>query len=186
MGLPLQRVAAVTGRTSDARRRIEDAVAQSSPALLVYFARRVQPSHQAADLLAETLLILWKRAASLPARDEEIRPWMFGIAHNVLLHHQRATGRQRALADRLRSMLDVTSQPGFAGDAVFDELHAALATLDQLDRDIIGLVHWDGFTLAETSRILGLKEGTVRSRYHRARGTLRSRLTTTHIPLETN
>lgn len=44
-------------------------------------------------------------------------------------------------------MLDVTPQPGFVDDAVFDELHSALATLDQWDRNIIDLVHWDGFTL---------------------------------------
>lgn len=186
MGLPLHRVTAVNARSSAARYRIEDAVSTNSAALLAYFARRVQPTHQAADLLGETLLIVWKRAASLPARDEEIRPWMFGIARNVLLHHQRAAGRQRALADRLRSMLDMPSQPGFVNDTVFEELHSALARLDELDRDIIGLVHWDGFTLVETSRILGMKEGTVRSRYHRARTTLRTMLTVTQIPLDAN
>ncbi len=45
-----------------------------------------------------------------------------------------------------------------------------------VDRDIIGLVHWEGFSLVEVSRILRMKEGTVRSRYHRARTSLRAEL----------
>jgi len=171
----------VNSPTDDTRRRIEDAVAANSPALLAYFARRVLPSHEAADLLAETLLILWKRAGALPARDEEIRPWMFGIARHVLLHHQRSTVRRRAVADQLRSILTITPSTAFADTALYEELHTALSALDQVDREIIALVHWDGFALVEASRILGMKEGTVRSRYHRARAALRTQLTTTSI-----
>ena len=167
--------------TTETRRRIEHAVAANSPALLAYFARRVDLSHEAADLLAETLMILWKRAAALPAQDDEIRPWMFGIARHVLLHHQRSTVRRRAVADRLRSILSSTPAPVFADTALFEELHIALGALDQVDREIIALVHWDGFALVEASRILGMKEGTVRSRYHRARTALRSHLTATSI-----
>ncbi|MFD0759501.1 RNA polymerase sigma factor [Arthrobacter ulcerisalmonis] len=48
-----------------------------------------------------------------------------------------------------------------------------MASLDAVDQDIIGLVHWDGFSLVEVSRIMKMKEGTVRSRYHRARTVLR-------------
>lgn len=171
-------------RDAEVRRRIEQAVAANSPALLAYFARRVQPPHDAADLLAETLLILWKRAASLPADDDDVRPWMFGIARHVLLHHQRSAIRRQALADRLRNVLVTSPKPGFDDSSVFDELHEALNSLDPVDRDIIALVHWDGFTLVAASRILDLKEGTVRSRYHRARAALRTRLSAAHAPAD--
>ena len=74
-----------------------------------------------------------------------------------------------------------TTAPQCADTALHEELHAALSALDQVDREIIALVHWDGFALVEASRILGMKEGTVRSRYHRARAALRTQLTTTSI-----
>lgn len=163
-------------RQSEAVARIENAVRAHSPALLAYFVRRVEPSHEAADLLAETLLVLWRRAASLPAVDEEVRPWMFGIARNVLLHHYRASSRRRAIADRLRDLLSTTPHAGFDAASEHDELREALQTLEEIDRDIIGLVHWDGFSLVEASRILRMNESTVRSRYHRARARLRAAL----------
>lgn len=166
----------MNGRADEQRRRIERAVPDHSPALLAYFVRRVDPGHVAADLLAETLLILWKRAGALPARDDEVRPWMFGIARNVLLHHRRSTARRYALADRLRSQLSADPSPGFTDDPAFGDLHDALGTLDQTDRDIIGLLHWDGLSLVEIARVLRMKEGTVRSRYHRARERLRDEL----------
>lgn len=156
--------------------RVEKAAREHAPALLAYFTRRLAQPHDAADLVAETLLILWRRASFIPADDSEVRPWMFGIGRNVLLHHRRRATRQRAVSDRLRSILSATSRPGFVEATEHDELHRALATLDLIDQDIIGLVHWDGFALIEVSRIVGMKEGTVRSRYHRARNALRTQL----------
>ena len=166
----------MSARNDEKRIRIERTVPLHAPALLAYFLRRVSQPHDAADLLSETLLVVWKRAAALPSDDDEVRPWMFGIARNVLMHHQRGSIRRQAVADRLRSRLSATPTPGFTDSSEFDDLHDALRALDQIDRDIIGLVHWDGFTLIETSRIMRMKEGTVRSRYHRARSRLRDEL----------
>lgn len=157
--------------------RVEKTVTECAPALLAYFARRVDRPDDAADLLSETLLVLWRRAAAMPTVDAQVRPWMFGIARHVLLHHRRSVGRQRAVTDRLRSILEATPHAGFADPTEYDELHAALRTLDAIDREIIGLVHWEGLSLAEAARVVRLKEGTVRSRYHRARATLRRSLT---------
>ena len=156
--------------------RVENAVREHAPDLLAFFARRVEHAQDAADLVAETLLAVWRRASSLPQRDEEVRPWLFGFARRVLLHHYRTASRQRALGDRLRSILAATPHAGFTDPTEHDDLHRAVASLDTLDRDIIGLVHWEGFSLVETSRILKLKESTVRSRYHRAKAKLRHRL----------
>lgn len=157
------------------RDRVIAAVNDNAADILAYLTRRVDPVEDAADLLSEVLTVLWRKAGALPARDEDVRPWMFGIARKMLHHHYRTLGRKHALADRLRSMLTVTDHPGFTTDDHLD-LRQALLGLDQIDRDIIGLVHWEGFTLADASRIMGLKEGTTRSRYHRARASLRTHL----------
>lgn len=163
--------------------RVEAVVQEHAPDILAYFARRVEPRHHAADLLSETLLIVWRRAASLPGVDGEVRPWLFGIARHVLMHHYRSATRQRALADRLRSILSVTPHAGFEDTTEYDDLRLAIASLDPLDQDIIGLVHWEGFSLVEASRILKKKETTVRSRYHRAKANLRAQLAQDTGPL---
>lgn len=166
----------MSGRSDEKRNRVERVVPEHSPALLAYFVRRVEPVDVAADLLSETLLALWKRANALPTRDDEVRPWMFGIARNVLLHHRRSISRRRALADRLRTQLSTETSVGFVDAPAFDELHDALGALDPTDREIISLPHWDGLPLVEIARVLRMKEGTVRSRYHRARARLRQEL----------
>lgn len=147
-----------------------------SPDLLAYFGRRVSEAADAADLLAETLLIVWRRASRMPAVEDEARAWMYGIARNVLLHHRRGFARRLALTERLRDALRTTLHPGFASVPDHEELHSALAALSDVDRDIIGLVHWEGFSLIDAGRVLGMKEGTVRSRYHRAKARLRDAL----------
>ncbi|WP_366145610.1 sigma-70 family RNA polymerase sigma factor [Cryobacterium sp.] len=160
----------------DRTARIENAVRLHSVPVLSYLARRVDETEDAADLLAETLLVVWRRAAALPADDAEVRPWMFGIARKVLMHHYRRATYQRTMGDRLRSILAATPRAGFSDPTEHDDLHRAIARLDMVDRDIIGLVHWEGFSLVEVSRVLHMKEGTVRSRYHRARTSLRTQL----------
>ena len=168
--------------SADERRaRVERAVQQHASALLGYFVRRVALREDAADLLAETLLVLWRRSRSLPDAEDEVRPWLFGIARNVLMHHQRGGIRRHAVVERLRGILEAEPHPGFADPTEHDELHQAIARLDPVDRDIIGLLHWEGFRLVEVARILRMNEGTVRSRYHRARAALREQLAETEV-----
>ncbi|UJP10131.1 RNA polymerase sigma factor [Microbacterium sp. KUDC0406] len=157
------------------RSRVAVAARAHAPALLASLSRRVDQPQDAADLLSETLLIVWRKAERMPASEDEIRPWMFGIAQHVLQHHWRSRARRSAIVERLREQL--MPESGFAEGPDFDDLHAALRTLDPVDREIIALVHWDGFSLAEVAGILRMKESTVRSRHHRARARLRGILT---------
>ncbi|MGI8868461.1 MAG: RNA polymerase sigma factor [Mycobacteriales bacterium] len=57
-----------------------------------------------------------------------------------------------------------------------ERLHTALTTLKPLDREIIRLVHWEGFSQAEVAQILERPGGTIRSRYTRARCALNAEL----------
>ncbi|MBF4599295.1 RNA polymerase sigma factor [Frigoribacterium sp. VKM Ac-1396] len=140
--------------------------------LLGYFLRRVRSAEDAADLLGETQLVVWRRVDQLPGEPLEARLWMFGIARRVLSTYRRAGARRVALADRLRQEIEVrgpVAQPASDGE----ELRALLLTLSYLDQEIIRLVHWEGFSLAEVATILDKRPGTVRSRYSRARMSLR-------------
>ncbi|MFE6735239.1 RNA polymerase sigma factor [Microbacterium sp. NPDC057650] len=153
------------------RARVAAATRVHAPALLASLTRRVEQPQDAADLLSDTLLIVWRKADRMPASDGEVRPWMFGIAQRVLQHHWRSRARRSAVVERLREQL--TTQSGFSEGPDFDDLHAALRELDPVDHEIIALVHWDGFSLIEVAGILRMNESTVRSRHHRARARLR-------------
>ncbi len=164
------------------RLRVETLVRAEAGNLLAYFSRRVSPQADAADLLGDTLLVLWRRARSIPDNDDEGRMWMFGIARNVLVTHRRGLSRRLALADRLRDEMSILPNSGALdgrlraapGDDRLEAVVSAIAELSAPDREIIMLVHFDGFTLVEAGRLLHLRATTARSRYHRARDRLRA------------
>lgn len=162
----------------DAVDRISAVVESHAPDLLAFFMRRVATAEDAADLLGEVLLVIWRRAGSIPADDEEARMWMFGIARNLLTTHSRTTRRRSALQDKLRGQLreQVVDTAGHNPD-----VRDLLGRLSATDQEIIRLTYWDGFTQKQASQLLGIPEGTLRSRHHRARESLRRMLADTGL-----
>lgn len=153
---------------------LEQMVPDLAPDLLNYFLRRVDVPSDAADLLGDTLVVLCRRAEAIPDDPLEARLWAFGIARKTLTGRRRTNRRRTALQTRLRNELTVDQSSPPTESSV--RLHAALETLDPLDREIIRLLHWDGFSQAEIATILHKPAGTIRSRYARARSTLRTQL----------
>lgn len=138
----------------------------NAPDLLAYFVRRVEHRADAADLLGDTLLVVWRKVRRLPVDDDQARMWMFGIARRVLSGHHRSRRRHGKLLERLRQELRVL--PSDVDERVVD-VRRCLSELDPTDQEIIRLVHWDGFSQVEVAALLGMPEGTVRSRHARAR-----------------
>jgi RNA polymerase sigma-70 factor, ECF subfamily len=142
--------------------------------LLGYLERRVGVREDAADLLAETFLVAWRRGADLPADLEPQRMWLFGIARHVLANHHRSSRRRRALAERLRATLG--RAPAVPDDAEAHAVRDAVRRLPGDQRELVMLVHWDGFTVAAAAELLGVNASTARGRYAAARAALRESL----------
>lgn len=79
-------------------------------ALLRYALRRVTDPADAADVVAETWTVAWRRRAELPGGNEN-RLWLFGVARRVLTNQRRGQQRRSQLTDRMRSELRTTSLP---------------------------------------------------------------------------
>ena len=155
-------------------RAIRVAVRDNTPDLLRFLLRRVPLPEDAADLLGETLLVVWRRAEDLPADPVEARMWMFGIARNVLLTHHRSLAKLTRLGERLREEFDRNSDNSQADVENRVELEAALRAIDDVKKEFVLLVHGEGFTVAEAGRILDLNPSTARSRYAAALAQLRA------------
>ncbi len=149
-----------------------------APRILDYFSRRVVNVEDAADLLGECLMVVWRRRRSVPRSETEARMWMYGVARKVLGTHRRGSLRRTALTERLKADLLVASgsYPSGGVDDVHSHLRALIADLDEIDREIISLTYWEGFSLAEAASILSMRASTVRSRHARARAQLRRAL----------
>lgn len=154
---------------------IRAALRDASGDLSAYLERRVRSREDAADLLSETMLQAWRRVDAFPTHDlARQRMWLFTIAANVLANYRRSRRRHQALADRLRSQLAMAnpSTDGVEGSDVRD----AVLQLHEAQRELVMLIHWDGFTIVDAAEILGLNPSTARSRYAAARVSLREAL----------
>lgn len=157
-----------------ARAEFRSILRDTSTDLLAYFERRVDVRDDAADLLGETMLQAWRRRGVLPEEPQRQRMWLFTIAANVLSNHHRSRRRRTALTARLRDRLADTS-----AEVDPTETHAirdAVLRLNQAHRELVMLIHWDGFTIAEAAEILGLNPSTARGRYSAAREVLKRSL----------
>ncbi|MBO0979439.1 RNA polymerase sigma factor [Microbacterium sp. SD291] len=161
----------MSGKDDDARLVV--AFESSASDLLAYLERRVG-ADDAPDLLGETMVVAWRRVRELPDDAERARMWLFGIARGTLMNHARGSRRRWALADRIRVQVreSATAPPSDAGAEVRD----AIARLDPDLAEMIRLVHWDGFSLAEAAELLGIPASTVRGRHQRAKAELRAAL----------
>ncbi|MGI8535675.1 MAG: RNA polymerase sigma factor [Mycobacteriales bacterium] len=124
--------------------RIQAVVEANIAYLLAYFYRRAEEAEDAADLLSDTLLVVWRKASDLPLDDTEARMWMFGVARRVLSTHRRATGRRSALHDKLRDELATTTQE-HSSDGV--DVAAAVRLLAPGDQELASrLIFWGNYS----------------------------------------
>lgn len=151
---------------------VRDALEASAADLLAYLERRIG-RQDAPDILSELMVVAFRRASSVPVRPLEARMWLFGIARNLVLNAERADRRRLRLVDRLRALPD-----GSAARASDDgaDVRDAVQRLGTETAELVRLVHWEGFSIAEAASILDISASTARGRYQRAKAQLRAEL----------
>jgi RNA polymerase sigma-70 factor (ECF subfamily) len=144
-------------------------------AILAYALRRVDDPEDAAEVVAETFLVAWRRLDEVPG-GAEARLWLFGVARRVIANLHRAQRRRTRLAERLAESLrtHLATQPAPAGEAA--EILGAIGELSDDDRELLLLVSWEELSSGEAGKVLGISSLAARSRLHRARRRLRALL----------
>ncbi|MGK5741247.1 RNA polymerase sigma factor [Micromonospora sp. URMC 103] len=145
-----------------------------------YLARRLG-REAADDLVAETFLTAFRKRRQYDPRRRDARPWLYGIATNLVGQHRRDELREYRLRQVLVAERDEASPADqVAADVTAQALHRllteALAALSPGDRDVLLLIAWEGLTYEEVATALGIPVGTVRSRLNRARRKVRETL----------
>lgn len=144
--------------------------------LLGYALRRVSSAEDAADAVAETFLVAWRRLDRVPDGDEA-RLWLYGVCRRVLANHNRGSTRRTRLGARLRSALAEQTLPDPAGDiAVAVTVREAMARLRPTDRELLALSSWEHLDPREIAVVLGISARSARTRLSRARQRLRVEL----------
>lgn len=158
------------------RQRFEALYTAHSSDVLAYALRRVEAAEDAADVIADTFLVAWRRIDDVPAGPDG-RLWLYGVARRVCANHSRGNRRRGVLTDRLRGHLATQPQAtATEADGNVALVREAMARLDDGDRELLQLTSWEGLTPAELGTVLALPASTVRSRLQRARERFRAQL----------
>jgi RNA polymerase sigma-70 factor (ECF subfamily) len=156
------------------RELFEDLYGECHGPVFGYVLRRTESPDDAADVIAETFLIAWRRLDVIPL-GEQRRLWLYGVARRVLANHRRGQRRRSSLADRLRADLALTPRaPEHTGELA--ELVAAYRRLSESDREVLALAGWEELDYAQIAAVLGCSRNAVRIRLHRARRRLAQQL----------
>ncbi|MGB2983045.1 MAG: RNA polymerase sigma factor [Candidatus Bipolaricaulia bacterium] len=127
--------------------------------------------HLSEEVAQETMIALWKSAPRFEARSK-VSTWIFGIARNKAYDLIRREKR----GDRVPDVALVTPDP--APGLLKQKLVAgAMVDLPESQREVVFLTFYEGLSYGEISRVLGIPEGTVKSRMFHAKRKLAEALT---------
>lgn len=139
--------------------------------------RRTASWAAAEDVVQATFLSTWRRFQHNdpgPLTGASARGWLLVVASNECRNLFRTARRLRALVDRLPAPSHDPDHAAEVARRLDDErrmssIRRALTKLPRHERETLELVVWSGLTMAETAAVLGVPEGTVKARLHRAR-----------------
>ena len=127
---------------------------------------------RAEDVVQETLLRAWRNLSVLDSSPARVRAWLLTVARNVVVDEWRSR--------RVRSELTVAEVPESTDLSDHTDqlllswvVAEALTKLSEEHRAVLLECYYRGRPVAEAARILGIPEGTVKSRTHYALRALR-------------
>jgi RNA polymerase sigma factor (sigma-70 family) len=160
--------------------------------LLRFLARRVDPA-EAEDLLGEVFRIAFERRSAFERDRASARPWLYGIAANVVAKHHRSEARRFRAMARVPAGRPLDEDPADRAVAAADagarwtRVMDAIGALPEAERQVLLLFAWEELSYEEIALALGVPMGTVRSRLSRGRARLatltRAGDTVTDVPL---
>lgn len=160
--------------------RFEELYVGTFSQVLGYALRRCDCPEDAADVVAETFAIAWRRIDVVPP-GEQARLWLYGVARNVLANHRRGVIRRHDLSVALAAEVADQFVPGPEGSTELGTVSRVFRALPDDERELLALVVWEGLDHGEIARVLGCSCNAVRIRLYRARKRLARELATAGV-----
>lgn len=149
---------------------VEERVAQWLPTVYGWCARLGTGRIDAEDAAHDVMMILVRRHDRLAARDD-LGAWLFGVCRRVVANHRRRAWFRRWLPGAIVDEPVAPDRTDAASEA--SELSARVGrALDRLSvehREVLVLCYFEDRAVAEAAALLGVPDGTVKSRLHHAR-----------------
>ena len=129
----------------------------------------------AEDAVSEAVLRAYENRGALRS-EERFKAWVLQITANEA---KKLYGKNKRMCTVAWEDYMSDQMSDYMSPAFYDEHHElwdAVMKLDDEFRDVIVLFYYEQFAIKEIAKILKCREGTVKSRLHRAKGQLREML----------
>lgn len=145
-----------------------------APTVLQFCFRRTADAALAEDLTSIVFLEAWRKRGNLELFQESARPWLLGVALNVVRSQHRAQRRYADALSRLPApdLPEPESERAIAQIDAQREMQLLLETVSKLnrrEREVLELCVWAELSPEEAATSLGISVGAVRTRLSRAR-----------------
>ncbi len=159
----------VTMLDSPQQQRFQALYQANYPRILGYALRRTASAEDAADVVADTFAIAWRKLAEIPAGDEATL-WLYGVTRRVVANLHRKQASRNAVVEMLareyKETVWVDPLPGGGPDPA---LAAAWAALRPADQEVLGLAVWETLATEQIAAVIGCGRTAAKVRVHRAR-----------------
>lgn len=148
--------------------------ARHGGSILGYLTSYLRDRQLAEEVLQDVMLAAWKSAAKFRG-DSKVRTWLLVIARNRAINTQRKYSPNMVpLEEDLNAhSADTGPLEKVVRKSEHEVLREAIDSLPSAHREILMLVFFQQLTGPEVAEVLGITVGTVKSRLHRAKETLR-------------
>ncbi|MFN5226183.1 MAG: RNA polymerase sigma factor [Bacteroidota bacterium] len=133
-----------------------------------FVVKNIRHTEDARDIVQTAYEKLWVNREKIdPVR---AKSWLFTVAYHALIDYHRRSGRVN-YSEQLPEQETATL---YVNKALQEQLHAALSQLNEVQRSLVLLKDYEGYSYEEIGQITGLQESQVKVYLHRARQKLRT------------
>ena len=164
-------IKSIAGGDTDALNTLYD---RYGPGIMSFLYTRLNDRQLAEEVLQDVMMAVWKSAANFRG-ESKVLTWLLTIARNRAINSQRRKRPQFVAYEEELAMASDDTGPQEAVDKSYRRaaLRRAMRDLPESQREVLNLVFFHQLSGVETASVLNISVGTVKSRLHRAKETLR-------------
>ncbi len=140
---------------------------------LFYFVRRLVPCESDAWDVLQQIWTHVVRGITGVRDSSKFVPWMYRVARNTAYSHQRSLVSRERWVDREASVEELTGVEAIEPEWTVEDVHRGLDTLPSQHREVLTLFFLHDLSVEELAGVLGVAEGTVKSRLYYGKKALR-------------
>lgn len=140
----------------------------TAPFVTRYVIRRLRGDVE--DVVEDVFVTAWNKRSEMPTDRDDQLIWLYAIARRTIANTVRLRRRRERFNRSLEPLVNDDRSDAALSVTI---VHAALAKMNDKERDLLLMVEWDGLTVAQAARVAEITESAAGKRLATARENFR-------------